>query len=109
VNGVRWRNLAGTAEYVDRVTRQETVMLDRREMPVTERIEEALFTGLRMNDGIDEAAFAVRWGLEPWARYTDVLSIRREAGHVWRDERQGRFGLTRAGMLVANDVLSELI
>ena len=107
VDGVRWKNVAGTEEYAQRIDRGDEVALDRRVMPVTERMEEALFTGLRMNDGIDEAAFHVRWGNDVWESHSTVLSLRQEAGHVWRN--QGRFGLTRPGMLVANDLLSELI
>lgn len=107
VDGVRWKNIAGTEEYCSRVARHDDVAVDRRVMPVTERIEEALFTGLRMNDGIDEAEFRSRWAMDAWETHVSVLSIRLEAGHVWRDG--GRFGLTRNGMLVATDLLSELI
>jgi oxygen-independent coproporphyrinogen-3 oxidase len=110
VDGVRWKNIAGTAEYAQRIEAGQNVAdvaMDRRVMPVTERIEEALFTGLRMNDGIDESAFRARWEVDAWESRSTVLSLRLEAGHVWRAE--GRFGLTRSGMLVANDLLSELI
>jgi oxygen-independent coproporphyrinogen-3 oxidase len=106
-DGVRWKNVAGTDEYAQRIGRGEDVALDRRVMAVTERIEEALFTGLRMSDGIDEAAFHARWEVDAWESHSTVLSLRLEAGHVWRTG--GRFGLTRSGMLVANDLLSELI
>ncbi len=63
--------------------------------------------GLRMNDGIDESQFRARWGIDAWEPHADALSLRIQTGHVWRTG--GRFGLTRSGMLVANDVLSELI
>lgn len=110
VDGVRWKNIAGTEEYAARLNSGEdvdSVAIDRRVMTVTERIEEAMFTGLRMNDGLDEQAFRERWGIPAWESHADVLSLRLEAGHVWRT--RGRFGLTRSGMLVANDLLSELI
>lgn len=107
VHGTRWRNISGTGEYVARIAAGQDVQQDRRVLTAEERIEEALFTGLRMNDGIDEAAFTARWGVLPWDRYRDVLELRVEAGHVWRDS--GRFGLTRAGMLVANDVMAAFV
>lgn len=107
VDGARWKNIAGTDEYSERIGRGEDVSLDRRVMSVTERVEEALFTGLRMNDGINETVFTRRWGIDAWNTHHDALSLRLEAGHVWRSA--GQFGLTRAGMLVANDLLSELI
>ncbi len=107
VDGVRWKNIAATGEFAQRIEHGEDVSLDRRTMPVTERIEEALFTGLRMTDGIVEQAFRERWGVDAWEKHSTVLSVRLDAGHVWR--AGGRFGLTRTGMLVANDVLAELI
>lgn len=107
VDGVRWKNVAGTAEYVDRVTSGASARQDVRVLSSEERVQEALFTGLRMTDGINEAAFAARWEISPWERHREVLELRVEAGHVWR--KSGSFGLTRAGMLVANDVLSEFV
>ena len=116
VNGVRWRNLSSTEGYVAAMLEAEgdpngaplkDVRQDCRELSQQDRIEEALFTGLRLNDGINEAAFIERWGISPWDRYADTLTLRVEAGHVWREA--GRFGLTRNGMLVANDVLSAFV
>ena len=107
VDGTRWKNIAGTGEYVARIRSGQGVRQDVRILSTAERIEEALFTGLRLNDGIDEAAFHARWEIFPWLRYQDALTLRVEAGHVWR--ANGRFGLTRAGMLVANDVLSAFV
>lgn len=107
VHGVRWRNVPATAEYVDRIAAGQPVALDRQTLSPQARVEEALFTGLRLSDGIDRDAFARRWGIDPWDAHRDTLAVRVEAGHVWRDG--ARFGLTRAGMLVANDVLAAVI
>jgi oxygen-independent coproporphyrinogen-3 oxidase len=107
VDGVRWKNIAGTGEYVARISAGEDVRLDVRTMSGDERIEEALFTGLRLTEGIHESEFFARWGIAPWTRYRDTLDLRVEAGHIWRND--GRFGLTRSGMLVANDVLSAFV
>ena len=107
VNGTRWRNIAGTSEYVARIEAGQDVRQEVRVLTSMERTQEALFTGLRMNDGIDEAVFAARWGISPWECYREVLEPRVEAGHVWRDS--GRFGLTCTGMLVANDVMAVFV
>ncbi len=50
----------------------DTVM-ERRILSAGERLEEALFTGLRLRQGIDLDAFAVRYGVDVWARYGDAL------------------------------------
>jgi len=107
MDGRRWRNVAGTAEYVDRLRQDAGVALDERLMSPDERLEEALFTGLRLTAGIDRRAFADRYGVDPWDRYGHALEPWADAGHVWRGE--GRFGLTRAGMLVANEILQVFV
>lgn len=107
VNGTRWKNISGTGEYVARIEAGLDVRQDVRRLAPAERIEEALFTGLRLSEGIDETAFQARWGILPWDRYAEALALRIEAGHVWRSG--GRFGLTRSGMLVANDVLTAFV
>lgn len=107
VDGVRWKNIPATAEYVARIESEQDVRQDVQVLTQAARIEEALFTGLRLNEGINESAFAARWGIFPWDRYGEALGLRIEAGHVWRSG--GRFGLTRSGMLVANDVLATFV
>ncbi len=107
VDGVRWKNIAATAEYVARIASGQDVRQDVQILSPASRVEEALFTGLRLNEGINESAFAEQWGIFPWDRYGDALEPRIEAGHVWRCA--GSFGLTRSGMLVANDVLSTFV
>jgi oxygen-independent coproporphyrinogen-3 oxidase len=103
VDGQRWQNVAGVQEYVDRVTADRDVTQDRRALSVGERLAETLFTGLRLTSGIDRREFETRFGIDPWIKYGDELQPFVEAGHVW--ERDGRIGLTRQGMLMANEIL----
>jgi oxygen-independent coproporphyrinogen-3 oxidase len=102
-DGVRWQNIASTIEYIDRVAAGRPPGADTRTLAVEERLEEALFTGLRMTKGIDEGNFAARFGVEPWSRYGDALAPFLAEGYLWR--RGGRLGLTRPGMLIANEIL----
>jgi oxygen-independent coproporphyrinogen-3 oxidase len=103
IDGCRWQNVASVQTYVERVEAGVDVAQDRRILPADERIGEALFTGLRLTSGINRAAFMARHGLDPWLAYRDDLTPFAEAGLVW--ERDGRMGLTRQGMLVANEIL----
>jgi len=102
VDGVRWQNIASVEDYVDRLARDEAVTIDRRILPPADRAGEALFTGLRLTAGIDRAAFAAQHGSDPWLTYRAELAPFCEAGLVW--EREGRMGLTRQGMLMANEI-----
>jgi oxygen-independent coproporphyrinogen-3 oxidase len=107
VDGVRWRNLASTTEYIDRVTSDLTPAVDRVELTPQARLEEGLFTGLRLTAGIDRVAFESQFGVDPWPRYADSLEPCIEEGLMWRDG--DRFGLTRRGMLLANEILSVFV
>jgi oxygen-independent coproporphyrinogen-3 oxidase len=105
--GARWKNIAGTAEYVSRVTAGEPVATDRRELSDEEHLEEALFTGLRLTDGVDLADIGGRYGADVWARYGVSLQpflaeglLRREGDRMW---------LTREGMLVANEIMAVFV
>jgi len=103
VAGQRWKNVAATEDYVAHVTAGRSPSLAREALSPQAQAEEALFMGLRVTDGIDCAAFLGRFGLDPWERYGEALEPLVQGGQVWR--RGCRFGLTRAGMLVANSVL----
>lgn len=103
VDGHRWQNVAGTGEYVERIEADRSVRIGEHELDAAARASEALFTGLRLTRGIDEIAFGRQFGLDPWTVYGDRLLGAREAGLVWREGT--RFGLTRQGMLLANEIL----
>jgi oxygen-independent coproporphyrinogen-3 oxidase len=105
--GRRWRNVAGTLDYVDRIGAGARVAVDDRVLTPGERIEEALFTGLRLAAGIDRRNFRARYGVDPWTRYGDALAPLVGDGLMWL--RDGRFGLTRPGMLVANEILQVFV
>ena len=79
------------------------VDVGRQQLSPQARLEEALFTGLRLTAGIDCGNIHRRHGVEPWIQYGPVLEPFVGDGLLWRT--RDRFGLTRRGMLVANDIL----
>jgi oxygen-independent coproporphyrinogen-3 oxidase len=95
-------------EYVVRVERGESVVAERRTLSALERLEEALFTGLRLVDGLDLRAIAARYGIDVWARYGPELQRYVDAGLLVHDPGQ-RLRLTRSGMLLANEVMAVFI
>jgi len=105
--GVRWKNVSGTEDYVARVTRGEAPLDARRVLSARDRVEEALFMGLRLTDGVDLAEFAVRHGMDVWNTYGAPLEKFIEAGVLIYDG--GRMRLTRAGFLLANEVMAVFV
>jgi oxygen-independent coproporphyrinogen-3 oxidase len=100
--GVRWKNVASTEDYVARIASGRAVDLDRRTLSAEEQVEDAMFTGLRLSEGLDGRNFHARYGVDPWLKYGEALEPFVAEGLMWK---QGtRFGLSRRGMLVANEI-----
>jgi oxygen-independent coproporphyrinogen-3 oxidase len=107
-DGIRWRNLAATGEYVARLQAGAQVRSDVRALSREERLEEALFMGLRLSDGVDLTAVRRAHDVDVADRYGPELQRFVEAG--WIEYRQGgRLALTRTGMLVANEIMMVFI
>jgi oxygen-independent coproporphyrinogen-3 oxidase len=99
----RWSNLASTTDYIDAVGAGRSVAVGGHHQSAQARLEEALFTGLRLSEGIDCRNILRRYGVEPWIRWGSALEPFVDEGFMWRTPE--RFGLTRRGMLVANEIL----
>jgi oxygen-independent coproporphyrinogen III oxidase len=106
-DGVRWKNVSGTEDYVTRVTAGGDVVTERRVLSSSDRLEEALFTGLRLNGGIDIEEAGARYGTDVWQRYGQALQPFLEEGWLVHDGR--RLRLTRDGMLMANEVMAVFV
>ena len=102
--GVRWRNLAATSEYIGAVQTGGQLIAERRVLSRQDGLEEALFTRLRLTEGIDLDLVRSRYGVDVWQQYGKDLRPFVEAGLLIYDDR--RLQLTRAGMLLANEIMT---
>jgi oxygen-independent coproporphyrinogen-3 oxidase len=105
--GVRTKNVAAVDDYVERIASGQSVISEARRLDTAERLGDALFMGLRLARGIDLDAVRQRYGVDVWERYRDDLTRFVDAGLLRHDNR--RLALTRAGMLLANDVMSVFV
>jgi oxygen-independent coproporphyrinogen III oxidase len=106
-HGIRYKNVASTTDYIDRIVSGADAVAERRTLSHSERLEEALFTGLRLTAGVDLDGIAARYGIDVWARYGDQLQPFVDAGCLVRGA--GRVRLTRDGMLLANEVMAVFV
>ena len=104
--GVRWKNISSTQEYIERAGRGE-LAVDVRRLSPDEQLGDALFTGLRVVDGIDVNAIQTRYGVDVWRRFGADLEPFLEAGCLRRTG--SRLSLTRQGMLLAHEVMSVFV
>jgi oxygen-independent coproporphyrinogen-3 oxidase len=104
---VRWKNVSATEGYIDRIGRGEPTAVDVRRLSDAERLGDALFTGLRLSDGVDEITIERRYGVDLWQRYGADLQPFLDTGLLKRQNR--RLWLTRRGMLLAHEVMTVFV
>ena len=105
--GIRWRNVSSTDDYVRRIGEGVSVVSERRPLTQAERLEEALFTGLRLSEGVNTDVFSARYGVDVWSRYGSDLAPYLTDGLMRREGP--RLALTRRGMLLANEILQVFV
>jgi oxygen-independent coproporphyrinogen-3 oxidase len=106
-NGVRWKNLSSTGDYIDRASRGLSAASETRRLSEAERLGDALFMGLRLTAGVSLDDFRVRYNVDVWRRYGDALAPFIQEGHL--QKRGDRLWLTRRGMLLANEVMAVFV
>ncbi len=106
-DGVRWKNVSSTEEYISRLQNGQSVVAEQRVLSRESRLEEALFTGLRLSAGLDLDSIGSKYETDVWARYGDALQPSLAAGLAVRDGT--RLRLSRNGMLLANEILSVFV
>ena len=104
----RFREAADLEGYLDAVRRAAPPRREEMEGGVPERIQEALFAGLRLVDGVDLAKLGRNYGVEDplGDRLQAVLDLR-EAGLVTLEG--GRLRLTRRSYSIANEVFQVFV
>jgi oxygen-independent coproporphyrinogen III oxidase len=105
--GVRWKNLASTSDYIRQVGCGGVHAVDAHRLSPDEQLGDALFTGLRLVDGIDVNAIQTRYGVDVWRRFGADLDPFLETGCLRRDG--SRLSLTRQGMLLAHEVMAVFV
>lgn len=105
--GVRWKNLSATEGYISAVAAGGQVAVDRRPLSDAERLEEALFMGLRLAVGLDLPALKTRYGVDVWDEYGSELQPFVDAALLVYDGRSLR--MSRPGMLLAHEVMTVFI
>jgi oxygen-independent coproporphyrinogen-3 oxidase len=106
-DGVRWKNEPSIPGYVEAVAGRSRLVVEQRRLAGSEGLEEALFTGLRLTEGVSVHAVARRYGVDVWRRFGPALQPFVEGGWLIYDGVSLR--LTRAGMLVAHEIMATFV
>jgi oxygen-independent coproporphyrinogen-3 oxidase len=99
----RWANAHDLAEYLAAITSGRLPVEQRETVSPQQALDEELFLGLRLLDGIDVASIETRYNVELRSRIAGLI----EQGLV---ERQGdRLRLAPERLAVSNEVFVELM
>jgi putative oxygen-independent coproporphyrinogen III oxidase len=104
---VRWSNVLKTETYIAAVEQTGEAVAERHELTDEDRAAEALFMGLRLNEGVALASFRDEYGVDVLARFGDEWPRLGDAGLI--QIRDGRMMLTDKGRLLSNEVFVSLI
>lgn len=107
LDGRRWRNIPGTADYVRRIQAGESTAIEVEELGLPARAGETAMLMLRLVEGIDCRAFREVTGFDPLVLFGAPVAHHRAAGRLTADE--GRIALTAAGRLVADSVMADFL
>jgi oxygen-independent coproporphyrinogen-3 oxidase len=107
VDGARWKNVASPEDYITRIRRGESVAVEGRRLSAAERLGDALFTGLRLSDGVEMDIVNARYAVDVWRRFGAELEPFIAAGLLQRAGNTIR--LSRRGMLLAHEVMTVFV
>lgn len=103
----RFSNTADMEEYLKNSAFPERIRLMEPILSREDEMAEFMFLGLRMTEGVSEAAFRQEFGVEMREIYGEVL--KKYTGMGLLEEKDGRIFLTRKGIHVSNSVMSDFL
>lgn len=107
VDGCRYTNVKPVNHYIKQVQQHKQPILEQNYPTLNEKIEEEMFLGLRMNDGVSKQRFYEKYGQHVEDIYKQEISNLEKKGLLINTEEN--VALTRRGRIVGNDVFEAFI
>ena len=105
--GMRFSNTHQMQEYLKESRNPDQIRKDVTVLSRNEQIEEFVFLGLRMTEGISEKKFEENFDVRLMDVYGDILQKYEETGFMEHIETKWR--LTRKGIHVSNHILADFL
>ena len=106
--GSRWKNTGNIDHYIEDSADPGRIISEMEQLDVKSGIEEFMFLGLRMTEGVTEQDFAAAFSLSLRDVYGEILDKHVNDGFLATDGR-GRYFLTDRGAEVSNVVLADYL
>ncbi len=103
VNGERYCNKTVLESYMENPLEKKT----QRKLTADEVLEEAIFLGLRLRNGIDPDEMEKKYSVNLFDRYKHIIEKYKNLGLM--DFRGSRLQLTIQGVLLSNDIFADFL
>lgn len=107
LNNSRFSNVESVELYIDNMFNGHFTASEVEVLGLEDQISEALFLGLRLNEGIDIESFTCQYGVSLKEKFASQLKKLIKSGLL--EIQENRLKLTRKGLPLANEVFVEFI
>lgn len=107
MEGIRFANPSDEKEYKELVRKNPEIIERGEQSPVSELMEEFMFLGLRLVNGVSELEFETRFEASLFSIYGMVISELMEEGLM--DTSRGYYYLTDRGLDLSNYVMAKFL
>ncbi|KPU44128.1 oxygen-independent coproporphyrinogen-III oxidase-like protein YqeR [Oxobacter pfennigii] len=107
INGTRFSNILKPEEYIKKINEGHSPRFEYNELTLRDRVQEFMFMGLRMNEGVSYDEFHERFKQDMKKVYGDKIKKLINSGLLKEEGR--KISLTEFGRDVSNQVFVEFI
>lgn len=107
IDGYRFTNTSDINDYIEKISNNISVVIERYENSIKDEMEEFVFMGLRMVSGIDLLKFEKKFGVDINSIYKEIIEKNIKDGLLVVE--QNKMFLTTKGMELSNSVMSDFI
>ena len=107
MDGKRIKNVENVKAYIDGIMDGKSIVLEENDNSREDNIEEFVFMGLRMIEGISKEEFKKRFKVDIYEIYNDEINKNIQKGLLVEDD--DRLKLTEKGIEFSNSVMSDFI
>lgn len=107
MDGYRFANTSNINDYIEKISNNVSVVIDKYENSIEDEMEEFVFMGLRMVSGIDILKFEKKFGVDINSIYKEIIEKNIKDGLLV--VQKNKMFLTAKGMELSNSVMSDFI
>lgn len=107
VDGVRYRNEENIKKYIKEINESGLSVVESYKNSKKDDIEEFMFMGLRMTEGVSEDEFYNRFGLSLWELYEEVIKKFIKLDYL--EHKDGHLSIKPQALGISNSIMCEFI